>query len=118
MRKLLIITFLSLVLLASCTNNSNTIDNIDFKKGQWIHYNGDIDKNKGVSMSEKLDYDSDSSYKVNTVAYVSYYNEDQFIKTIKYDGKMPETIKNVKNANKIIISVFKKDESKFKLMKQ
>jgi len=118
MKKLFLYLFLiSLTLiLTACSgeDNENTVDdstnliNIDMvTEGSWVDGKGDTRSNPEMYMTEKIAYNTNEDYNLSRNAYVSFYEDEQFLKTVRYQGgfsDFPFILENVENSNNIIIS--------------
>lgn len=96
------------------------VDRSDVTENQWIDTKGEIQKNSEMVSVGPVGYMSDEKYLINKTAYISYFNEDKFLKTILYDYKndFPIEIESVSEANEIYISFNKKNSDTIQLTKE
>ena len=104
------ISFMSVLLgvmfLSACGSGSgdNLIDTGSLTEGSWMGYDGEAVENEEMRTTEKIDYDSSKTYEINRSSYVSYFNGENFIETIQYNGEPPMTLDTVEEADSIVIS--------------
>lgn len=96
------------------------VDRSDVIEEQWIDTEGEIQKNSEMVSVGPVGYMSDEKYLINKTAYISYFNEDKFLKTVLYDYKndFPIEIESVLEANEIYISFNKKNSDTIQLTKE
>lgn len=97
---------LGVMFLSACGSGSgdNLIDTGSLTEGSWMGYDGDAVENEEMRTTEKIDYDSSKTYEINRSSYVSYFNGEDFIETIQYNGEPPMTLDTVEEADSIVIS--------------
>jgi len=94
-----------LFLFSACSDtDGNLIDTSSVTEGSWITYDGETVENEEMRSTESIDYDPSKDYEINRSSYVSYYNGDEFIETIKYSEDPPMTLDTVEEADSIVIS--------------
>ena len=92
-------------------NESGLLNLSNTEKG-WINFEGEVGGNTEYRITPKIEYTSDKTYEINTGAYVSYYNGDEFIKTVQ----QPEgAIEQVDDADNILVSYHYTFENKISL---
>lgn len=85
----------------------NLFDSSTVEQGRWMAYDGQIrTNNSDMILSQPIEYDPSLTYAINSTAYVSYLEDDQFIETILYSDVSRETlIEPVGQANNIRMSI-------------
>lgn len=124
MKKLFIITALSLSLVA-CGNEETVpaesnqisdqstesknhnmresfIDNTT--ENHWISYDGSSPVHEEFSYTDRISYNPEKTYTINSFGYISYFNGEDFITTKKITKPYPKEIETVKDADNIKIS--------------
>src|SRR5699024_3595174 len=81
-------------------SNNSLLDLKETEKG-WINFEGEVGDNAEYRITPKIDYNPDKNYEINIGAYISYYNNDEFIKTIQ---QAEGIIEKVEEADSIIVS--------------
>jgi|SRR5699024_5563538 len=81
---------------------SNLISFENISQNQVIDYNGQIYDNEKYNITDKIEYNPRKNYSLSHGSYVSYFKNDEHIKTIRYEENVE--IDQVKNANHIRIS--------------
>lgn len=118
MRKLLIYTLMIslIIVLSACSgeDNDNSIEesknliNLDMiTEGTWIDGKGNKRMNTEMYMTENIAFNTNENYSLSRNAYVSFYEDDQFLKTVRYQGgfsDFPFKLENIENSNNIVIS--------------
>lgn len=96
------------------------IDRSDVIEDQWIDTKGEIQKNSEMVSVGPVGYMSDEKHFINKTAYISYFKEDKFLKTVLYDYKndFPIEIESVPEANEVYISFNKKNSDTIQLTKK
>lgn len=89
---------------------NNLIDKNDFTEGIWINQEGENMENEEMITSGIISYNPDSEFELSRTGYVSYYNDDSFIKTVLYDynESYPLSIETVQDSNNIRVSFNKR----------
>lgn len=97
---------LGVMFLSACGSGSgdNLIDTGSLTEGSWMGYDGEAVENEEMRTTEKIDYDPATTYEINRSSYVSYFNGEDFIETIQYNGEPPMTLDTVEEADSIVIS--------------
>lgn len=97
---------LGVMFLSACGSGSvdNLIDTGSLTEGSWMGYDGEAVENEEMRTTEKIDYDPSTTYEINRSSYVSYFNGEDFIETIQYNGEPPMTLDTVEEADSIVIS--------------
>lgn len=95
--------------------NNNLINKVNAIDDSWTNYDGKQEHNNSMTQSQFIIYDSIQDYKVNYPTYVSYYNGENFIKTVLYKDP-PGEIESVDEADGIIVSFNKKNKSGMQLV--
>lgn len=63
----------------------NLFDPTTVENGVWMGYEGQLmHNNSDMVLSQPIEYDPSRSYAVNSSAYVSYYNGESFLETVRY----------------------------------
>lgn len=108
---------LSLMIISACSNN--TSDNLmsmdSLTEGSWISYDGEPSENEEMLTTESMEYDPAKTYEINRASYVSYFNGEEFIKTVKYVEEPPMTLETVENADSIRVSFNQYNEDAIEL---
>ena len=109
-------------LLSSCSThltntkiNDNLINKVNAIDDSWTNYDGEQERNNSMTQSQFIPYDSIQDYKVNYPTYISYYNGEDFIKTVLYKDP-PDEIESVDEADGIVVSFNKKNKSGMQLV--
>lgn len=114
-RLLCAITLTGSMLLTGCNLSENSEDdteqsvnlmNVETLNDEgWINFDGEISSSANEMVhTESISYIPNNEYLLNDSAYVSYFNNDDFIKTVLHDGENPIKISNVEEANNIKLS--------------
>src|SRR5699024_9010363 len=72
--------------------------------------NGGESENEEMRTSDFIEYDAESDYSLTRPAYVSYYNEEEFIQTNLYVDNMPVLIESVPEATHVRVSFNQNNE--------
>lgn len=84
---------------------NSVIDNTGIEtKGNWIQKDGSLAPLSDFVISEPIDYNFEDTYKIHLSGYVSYFEDEEFIKTVRYSKEVPDEIESVSNANNIKVS--------------
>lgn len=98
-------------MLAACGNDDGSLLNdAEIEAGYYINYNGGESENEEMRTSDYIEYDSESDYSLTRPAYISYYNEDEFIQTNLYVDNMPVLIESVPEATHVRVSFNQNNE--------
>lgn len=76
-------------------------------EGEWLTFKGEIAKNKKMYRTYSIPYSGHYKYSLSAGAYVSYFKDNTFLKTIRLKGPssmLPYELENVSGANNIYIS--------------
>lgn len=114
-RLLCAITLTGSMLLTGCNLSENSEDdteqsvnlmNVETLNDEgWINFDGEISSSANEMVhTESISYIPNNEYLLSDSAYVSYFNNDDFIKTVLHDGENPIKISNVEEANNIKLS--------------
>lgn len=95
--------------------NNNLINKVNAVDDSWTNYDGEQKLNNSMTQSQFIPYDSIQEYKVNYPTYVSYYNGEDFIKTVLYKNT-PDEIESVDEADGLIVSFNKKNKPGMQLV--
>lgn len=105
-----------IIVLSACSgeDNDNSIEesknliNLDMiTEGTWIDGKGNKRMNTEMYMTENIAFNTNENYSLSRNAYVSFYEDDQFLKTVRYQGgfsDFPFKLENIENSNNIVIS--------------
>lgn len=107
-----------LITLSACQSepvNDNLINKVNSIDDSWIDYEGNQDNNNTMVQSQFIPYDPDNEYEVNYPTYISYYNGEEFLETIRYQDT-PATIEAVAEADGVIVSFNKKNKNGMKMV--
>lgn len=101
-----------LFILAACGGNGqdSLLNDTEIEEGYYINYNGGESENEEMRTSDFIEYDAESDYSLTRPAYVSYYNEDEFIQTNLYVDDMPVLIESVSEATHVRVSFNQNNE--------
>lgn len=85
----------------------NLFDPTTVEQGVWMGYEGQLmHNNSDMVLSQPIEYDPSRSYAINNSAYVSYYNGESFIETVRYSDVGTELlIEPRQEADSIRISI-------------
>lgn len=89
-------------------SSNNLINSTELIEGKWIDTKGNEQNNENMHRSTPIDYTSSNEYIINSNAYISYYNDGEFIQTNQLIGgvnELPHKLEKVEGANEIIVSV-------------
>lgn len=106
--KSIFILMIAIVALSGCNLFSdeepegNLISTETLTEGSWIGFKGESHENNQYVHTEPIDYNPMNTYILNMNAYVSYYDDERFIKTIQHPGGNP--ISSESDANNLVIS--------------
>src|SRR5699024_8766580 len=64
------------------THDTGLLDLSDTEEG-WLNFEGDVGGNAEYRITPEIEYNPDTDYEINNGAYVTYYNGDEFIKTVQ-----------------------------------
>ncbi|SDL38290.1 hypothetical protein [Lacicoccus qingdaonensis] len=103
-----------LFVLAACSNDEGGEDSLlndaEIEEGYYINYNGGKSDNEEMRTSDFMEYDAGTDYSLTRPAYVSYYNEEEFIQTNLYVDNMPVLIEEVPEATHVKLSFNQNNE--------
>src|SRR5699024_4319541 len=91
------------------SSKDNLIDKSSLTKGAWIGASGSENSNDNMLLTETIEYDSSKQYQLTGNAYIAFYNDNNFIETVRYQGSsedFPYEVETVENADSIRISYF------------
>lgn len=74
-------------------------------QGIWVDYDGVEKVNDKYTTTDFIDISDLAQTQLNVPAYVSYFNENEFLETKKYLENVPVEIDNVDKASKIKLSL-------------
>src|SRR5699024_1688680 len=98
-------------IVAACGNAEDSRRNdAEIEEGYYINYNGGESENEEMRTSDFIEYDAESDYSLTRPAYISYYNEDEFIQTNLYVDNMPVLIESVPEATQVRVSFNQNNE--------
>ena len=108
----ILFTVLILFILAACGGNDedSLLSDSEIEEGYYINYNGGESENEEMRTSDFIEYDAESDYSLTRPAYVSYYNEEEFIQTNLYVDNMPVLIESVPEATHVRVSFNQNNE--------
>lgn len=120
--KMFLLTSFCLLILSACdgvfTSNStsnNLINKVNIIEDRWINYEGNSENNKTMNQSQYIPVDTESTYELDTDAYITYYNGDEFLGTILHEDT-PQEIEMIDEADGIILSFNKENINGIKLV--
>jgi len=99
----------------SNVTNGESVLNLNDSEAGWVNFNGEHAGSIDYRVSPKIEYDSSETYVLNIDAYISYFNDDEFIET-KLTSKGP--IESIDNADNIRVSYHKSFEERLTLTKE
>lgn len=101
-----------LFILAACGGNDedSLLNDAGIEEGYYINYNGGESENRDMRTSDFIEYDSGTDYSLTWPAYLSYYNEEDFIQTNLYVDSMPVLIEAVPDATHVRLSYNQNNE--------
>ena len=101
-----------LFILAACSGNdeNSLLNDTEIEEGYYINYNGGESENEEMRTSDFIEYDAESDYSLTRPAYISYYNEEEFIQTNLYVDNMPVLIEAVPEATQVRVSFNQNNE--------
>jgi len=90
-------------------NNSsaNLIDKESLNEDGWINFEGSVKEQAGMMNTESIPYDPAKEYELNSGAYVTYFNGDEFIETKLIQDNLPGPIETIDEADSIKLSFHK-----------
>lgn len=102
------------------TSGSNLIETDSLIHDNWIDTKGQEHANDSMLRTESIAYISSKEYVLSQNSYVSYFKDDDFIKTIRYSSEdnEPFNLESVNEANNIILSFYKRWENDITLTKE
>lgn len=108
----ILLTIPVLFVLAACGGNDDgsLLNDAEIEEGYYINYNGEESENAEMRTSDFIEYDDGSDYSLTRPAYISYYNEDEFIQTNLYVDNMPVLIESVPEATHVRVSFNQNNE--------
>lgn len=71
---------------------------------KWVQSDGSLAPNKDFVITKPIQYNSKNRYKIQLTGYVSYYNKEKFIKSVRYSSNESQEIDSVNEANILKIS--------------
>src|SRR5699024_12401930 len=96
------------------THDTGLLDLSDTEEG-WLNFEGDVGGNAEYRITPEIEYNPDTDYEINNGAYVTYYNGDEFNKTVQ---KGKGTIEQVTEADNIRVSYHSSFGNKIALTEQ
>jgi len=63
------------------SHDSGLLDLNDTEEG-WLNFEGEVAGNEEYRITPAIEYNPDTDYEINDGAYITYYNGDEFIKTV------------------------------------
>lgn len=101
-----------LFILAACGGNGedSLLNDAEIDEGYYINYNGGESENADMRTSDFIEYDAESDYSLTRPAYISYYNEEEFIQANLYVDNMPVLIESVPDATHVRVSFNQNNE--------
>lgn len=110
----------SLFITVSACQSEETTDNLINKVNSiddsWINYEGQREDNNTMVQSQFIPYHPDEQYEVNYPTYISYYDGEEFLETIRHQ-ETPMTVETVEEADGVIVSFNKKNKNGMKMVK-
>ena|SRR5699024_379252 len=94
------------------SHDSGLLDLSDTEEG-WLNFEGDIGENSEYRITPEVDYNPETDYEINNGAYISYYNGDEFIKTVLQNET--GAIEQVEEADNIRLSFHNSFEDRISL---
>lgn len=98
------------------SSSTNLINKLNAVEYQCIDYNGTVELDNSMIMSQFTPYDSTEDYIVNSAAYVSYYTGEEFITTELYE--VESELKTIEEADGVILRFNKENKNGIKLMNE
>ncbi|KKK33959.1 hypothetical protein WN59_10175 [Salinicoccus sediminis] len=92
---------------ADNTQSANLIDKESLNDGGWINFEGNVKEQEGMMNTESIPYDPSKEYELNSGAYVTYFNGEEFIETKLIQDNLPGPIETVDEADSIQLSFHK-----------
>lgn len=92
---------------ADNTQRENLIDKESLNDGGWINFEGNVKEQEGMMNTESIPYDPSKEYELNSGAYVTYFNGEEFIETKLIQDNLPGLIETVDEADSIQMSFHK-----------
>ena len=106
-----LLTLPLLFILTACGNGEDSLLNdAKIEEGYYINYNGGESENEEMYTSDFIEYDAETDYSLTRPAYISYYNEEDFIQTNLYVDNMPVLIEAVPEATHVKVSFNQNNE--------
>ena len=81
----------------------------------WLNFEGDVGENSEYRITPEIEYNPDTDYEINNGAYVTYYNGDEFIKTVQ---QAEGVIEQVEDADNIKVSYHNSFGNKISLIEK
>jgi len=92
---------------ADNTQSANLIDKESLNEDGWINFEGNVKEQEGMMNTESIPYDPSKEYELNSGAYVTYFNGEEFIGTKLIQDNLPGPIETVDEADSIQLSFHK-----------
>lgn len=108
----ILLTIPVLFFLAACGGDGedSLLNDAEIAEGYYINYNGGESENAEMLTSDFIEYDAETDYSLTRPAYISYYNDDEFIQTNLYVDNMPVLIESVPEATHVRVSFNENNE--------
>jgi len=87
--------------------SANLIDKESLNEDGWINFEGDVKEQAEMMNTESIPYDPSKEYELNSGAYVTYFNGEEFIETKLTQDNLPGPIETVDEADSIKLSFHK-----------
>src|SRR5699024_8756867 len=78
------------------SHDSGLLDLSDNEEG-WLNFEGEVSGNTEYRITPEIEYNPDTDYEINNGAYVTYYNGDEFIKTVQQGEGVIEQVEDADN---------------------
>lgn len=92
---------------ADNSQSTNLIDKESLNEGGWINFEGNLKEDSEMVNTESIPYDPSKEYELNSGAYVTYLNGEEFIETKLTQDNLPGPIETVDEADRIQMSFHK-----------
>src|SRR5699024_3741062 len=92
---------------ADNSQSTNLIDKESLNEGGWINFEGNLKEDSEMVNTESIPYDPSKEYELNSGAYVTYFNGEEFIETKLIQDDLPGPIETVDEADSIQLSFHK-----------
>lgn len=100
--------------VSNSTPQDNMLDLENFEPG-WINFEGELKGSPDYRVTPEISYDPASQYKLNIGAYISYFNNGEFIETVQSSSG---SIDQIEGADTIRVSYHKSFTDNISLTKK